>query len=134
VGTNALPYFIQSGLGYGRYFVRGYEYYVVDGQKIGLLKANLKFALLPTRVLQINQLKSEKFSKLHYAFYMNLFTDAGYSEGKYKPDETTLSGKLLYSIGLGLDFVTYYDKVLRIEYSLNRLGESGIFVHFIASI
>lgn len=134
VGSGVLPYFIQSGLGYGRYFVRGYEYYVVDGQKIALMKANLKYALVPTRVMQISQLKTEKFNKLHYAFYVNLFTDAGYAEGKYKPDETTLSGKLLYSVGLGLDFVTYYDKVLRVEYSVNRLGESGIFVHFIASI
>lgn len=134
VGVGVLPYFIQSGLGYGRYFVRGYEYYVVDGQKIALLKANLKYALVPTRILKINQLKTEKFSKLHYAFYINLFADAGYAEGKYKPDETALSGKLLYSVGLGLDFVTYYDKVLRVEYSVNRLGESGFFVHFISSI
>ncbi len=134
VGSDVLPYFIQSGLGYGRYFVRGYEYYVVDGQKIALLKANLKYAIVPTRILHINQVKTEKFNKLHYAFYLNLFADAGYAEGKYKPDETALSGKLLYSVGLGLDFVTYYDKVLRIEYSVNRLGESGIFVHFIASI
>ncbi len=133
-GSKPLPYFIQSGLGYGRYFVRGYEYYVIDGQKIGLIKTNLKYALIPTRVIQIEKIKSEKFSKIHYAFYLNLFTDAGYAAGKINNHETALSGKLLYSAGLGLDFVTYYDKVLRIEYTVNKQGESGFYIHFIASI
>jgi hypothetical protein len=30
--------------------------------------------------------------------------------------------------------VTYYDKVVRIEYAINKSGKSGIFIHFIAGI
>ena len=28
------------------------------------------------------------------------------------------------------NIVTYYDKILRIEYSINHLGEKGVFLHF----
>ena len=33
------PYFLTESLGYCENFVRGYEYYVVDGQGIGLFRA-----------------------------------------------------------------------------------------------
>jgi hypothetical protein len=30
---------------------------------------------------------------------------------------------------VGLDFITYYDLVLRFEYSFNKMKESGFFIH-----
>ena len=35
------PYFLQSALGFNRDFVRGYEYYVIDGQDFFLIKNNI---------------------------------------------------------------------------------------------
>lgn len=32
--------------------------------------------------------------------------------------------------GLGLDLVTSYDQVLRLEGTLNALGEAGFYLHF----
>ena len=43
----------------------------------------------------------------------------------YKSHNNFLVNKLMYSFGVGIDFVTYYDKILRFDYSLNALGESG---------
>jgi len=40
----------------------------------------------------------------------------------------------MIGFGAGIDFVTYYDKVLRVEYSINRMGEKGLFIHFMTSI
>ncbi len=128
------PYPLISGLGYGRYFVRGYEYYVVEGNRLTTLRINLKYALLPPKVIQLPYIKTEKFAKVHYAFYLNAFTDGGYAGAWKTTQPARLNNRLLYSAGLGLDFVTYYDKVLRIEYTVNHLGEAGIFLHFIASI
>jgi hypothetical protein len=45
-----------------------------------------------------------------------------------------LPDSFLRGIGAGIDIVTYYDKVMRLEYSVNGWGESGIFIHFIAGI
>ena len=37
---------------------------------------------------------------------------------------------LLWGNGISIDYVTYYDKLLRIEFSANHLGEKGVFLHF----
>jgi len=45
-----------------------------------------------------------------------------------------LENSLLIGYGLGIDFVTYYDLVFRLEYSMNRMNEHGFFIHFMAPI
>jgi hypothetical protein len=130
------PYFFMQGLGYDRDFVRGYEYYVVDGKHYALSRNTIKFALLSERNSNLAFIRSQKFSRIHYAAYLTLYADAGYSwlDKTYKPVLNDLPEQILLGAGLGLDFVTYYDKVIRFEYSINKLGESGIFIHLIAGI
>lgn len=128
------PYYYLQGLGYGRDFVRGYEYYVIDAQHYGVLKNNLKFELVPTRVQTFNFIPTDKFNKLYYSFYLNLFADFGYAVDNRNHPSNPLSNQILTGYGIGLDFVTYYDFVLRIEYSFNKMGESGFFIHFMPSI
>ena len=135
IDKNIQPYFMQRGLGYGRDIVRAYEYYVIDGQNFGLLKTNLKYELLPTKVYEFNFIPSEKFSKIHYAVYLNLFADAAYVDDKnHYQYNNNLANQFIFGTGIGLDFVTYYDKILRIEYSINKSKESGIFIHFLSPI
>jgi hypothetical protein len=128
------PYYYLSGLGYGRDFIRGYEYYVIDGQHYGLWKNNLKFELVPTRVQSFNFIPTDKFSKLYYAIYLNVYADLGYVFDNRNNVYNPLANELNYGYGFGLDFVTYYDFVLRLEYSFNKMGESGFFIHFMPSI
>jgi len=128
------PYYYLRGLGYNRDFVRGYEYYVVDGRHYALLKNNLKFVLIPTRVQNFNFIPSEKFSKLYYALYLNVFADFAYVSDNRENVYNPLSNQLLVGYGIGLDLVTYYDFVIRFEYSFNKMGESGFFIHFMPSI
>ncbi|MFU8843398.1 MAG: POTRA domain-containing protein [Bacteroidales bacterium] len=128
------PYYYLQGLGYGRDFVRGYEFYVIDGQHYGLLKNNLKFELIPNSVAALNFIPTEKFNKLYYAVYLNLFTDLGYVFDSRNISTNPLANEILVGYGIGLDLVTYYDFVLRVEYSINRRGESGFFFHFMPSI
>lgn len=128
------PYYMLRGLGYIRDFVRGYEYYVIDGENFFLLKANIKYQLVKPAIFNIGFIKTEKFSKVPYTFYINLFTDWAYVKNKDDDNTNTLPNNWLNGNGIGLDFVTYYDKVLRLEFSVNGKGESGIFVHFISPI
>jgi len=128
------PYYYLSGMGYGRDFIRGYEYYVIDGQHFGLLKNNLKFVLVPTRVKSFNFIPTDKFSKLYYAIYLNLFADFGYVVDNRKNVYNPLANEINLGYGIGLDFVTYYDFVVRLEYSFNKMGESGFFISFMPSI
>ena len=132
-------FFEQTGLGTLQ-FVRGYEYYVVNGEQALLFKSLLKFELLPMKVVNLKIWPIRKVNQLNripLEIYSNVFFDAGYVYDKfeaYKQYNNTLVNKLMYSSGIGIDFVTYYDKILRFDYSLNALGESGLFIHWKAAI
>jgi hypothetical protein len=130
--NNINSFYFSKAIGYDNY-IRGMEYYVSNGCHYYVSKSNFKFELIPQTNLNLNFLSSNKFSKAHYAFYINLFFDTGYVDSNYNI-HTSLSNEFLYSGGVGLDFVTYYDKVLRIEYSLNKFGEHGLFFHLGAPI
>lgn len=136
VSAGLQPYFIIRGIGYDRDVIRAYEYYLIDAQHFGILKSNIKFAIIPNRVKQFGFIRTEKFNKVYYALYLNIFADAGY--GIYNQDfgqETNdLQNNLLFGYGAGLDFVTYYDVVVRFEFSANLLNETGFFLHFRAPI
>jgi len=137
------PYYLQKGLGYNRDFVRGYEYYVVDGQHYLVFKTNVKFAILPERVEKMNFISSTKFNTIPLALYANIFADMGYVyayrqqaygfEDVYIPFNS-LQNTFMMGYGLGLDFTTYYDVVIRLEASMNLMGLPGLYIHFIAPI
>ncbi|MCK9421435.1 MAG: BamA/TamA family outer membrane protein [Bacteroidales bacterium] len=135
------PYFLQQGLGYGREFVRGYEYYVIDGQHFALLKNNLKFALLPQRLARLGFINTSKFNPIPLALYINAFADVGYvynyqdqNPWNRSINNNTLQNSLLVGYGVGLDFTTYYDIVIRMEISVNAMGSAGFYLHFMAPI
>ena len=123
------PYFVQRGFGYDT-FIRGYELYVMDAQDFIAFKSHLKYALVPTRKGDLPLLKDDKFKKFFYAFYLNLNFDIGYANDELYASENPLSNNLLMGYGAGLDFVSYYDIVIRAEYSRNLENEGGIFLHF----
>ena len=124
-----LPYFLQKALGYGDY-VRGYEYYVVDGHSYWLSRTAVKYALIEKTTFDIPYVKMKQFNKSHYSLYLGLFSDLGYVRNTRNKVPNALNNSLLWGKGIALDYVTYYDKLLRIEYSINALGEKGVFLHF----
>jgi hypothetical protein len=123
------PYFIQKALGYDHY-VRGYEYYVVDGQSYWLSKTAVKYALIEKTTFDIPYVKMKQFNKSHYSLYLGVFSDLGYVIDNQNQEQNSINNSLLWGKGIALDYVTYYDKLLRIEYSINALGEKGVFLHF----
>ncbi|MFC1731911.1 POTRA domain-containing protein [candidate division KSB1 bacterium] len=128
------PYILQFGLGFNNHFIRGYEYYVIDGQHFAIIKSNFKYEILPTKVKTISFIPIKKFKTIHYAAYLNLFADMAYVDDNTFKEGNNLNNTLIFGTGIGLDFVTYYDNVLRLEYAFNKMKESGIFIHFTAPI
>ena len=127
------PYYVQRGLGYSDY-IRGYEYYVLDGNSYGLFKTNLKYQLLKPTTIDLNYMGNDRFDKLFFAFYLNAFYDAGYVKDNLYFADNKLNNSYQYGYGLGLDFVTYYDMVFRLEVARNKLGQTGFFFHYFAPI
>ncbi|MBN2213330.1 MAG: hypothetical protein JW723_03720 [Bacteroidales bacterium] len=125
-----VPYFLAVGLGYDD-FLRGYENYVIDGYNYILFKSSVKYELLPFKIIKLNFLSVRQFNKIHVSSYLNLFLDAGYVHDYYTDYQiygNNLVKKPLFSGGIGIDFVTYYDKMLRIDLACNSIGDFGVYV------
>ncbi|MFC2118204.1 POTRA domain-containing protein [Bacteroidota bacterium] len=127
------PYYLKKALGYDD-FLRGFEYYVVDGQDFALLKSGINYELVSRKEKQISFIPSQKFNKIHYTVYLSGYFDMAYVNNKHDIFNNNMSNSYLYSGGLGLSFVTYYDRVFKIQYSINNFGEKGIFLHFTSPI
>lgn len=129
-----IPFYLSPAFGYLGMEVRGYELYIVNGQNFGLFKSNIKFEIIPKTTKKISWIKTEKFGKIFYALYANVFFDLGYASDQSKYAYNPLSNQLLWGTGLGLDFITYYDLVIRFEYTVNKQGEYGFFLNLVAPI
>lgn len=133
-GQNFLPFAYTRALGYNADFVRGYEYYVINGQNYVLFKSNIKYSILPLKIINAGFIPSEKFNLIPFSIHLNLYADAGYVRDRQFAELNPLANTWLFGYGAGIDFVTYYNIILRTEYSINKKGEKGFFIHFAAPI
>ena len=126
------PYFYQLNMSYKKDFIRGYDLFTLKGDGMVYFRSNIKYELIKPNTRKVKDGKKEsKFKALQYAFYLNAFADCGYVANRFTTDEINpKSNKMLYSWGLGLDFVTYYDMVFRFEYAFTLTGESGFYIGF----
>ncbi|PWU03456.1 MAG: hypothetical protein C5B52_03285 [Bacteroidetes bacterium] len=120
------PYFNQKLFGYGDAYMRGYEYYVMDGVAGGIVRATFKRLVWSPKLK--TGLKSRSYAYIPFRFFLKVYGDMGYA---YSRDEGSnfLNNRFLYSGGIGLDMITIYDFSLRFEFSFNQLGENGLFLH-----
>ena len=119
------PYYFRGGLGTQTDYVRGYEYYVIDGSNYGVVRLDLKREVFNnTYAIPVRY-----FTAIPVRIYPKVFFDAGYIDSP-QPGNSFLSNKLQYSAGVGVDVVTLYDIKLRFEYAFNHLGQNGLYLHF----
>ncbi|MBS1757707.1 MAG: hypothetical protein JSU03_10540 [Bacteroidetes bacterium] len=119
-------YINQQAFGYKDFYLRGMEYYVIDGVAALLAKYSLRKKIVSFKVpvpFHIKILPSIPFN-----IYAKTYADAGYCYNKTQYN-SQFNNRLLYSGGLGLDILSLYDFSFRIEYSINQLGENGLFLH-----
>ena len=124
------PYILRRGLGYNDDYLRGYELYVIDGQDYLYGKFSFRYELL-NRDFNLGKLMLiEQFRRLPVKLYAKFNNDLGYVWDNFATPDNFLANELLWGYGPALDIVVYYSYVFQIEYSYNRLGEKGIYLHF----
>jgi outer membrane protein assembly factor BamA len=122
------PFPQTRGLGYFGDLVRGYERYVVDGQSYAYLRNTLKFQALDRTFFLKPLRKIRQFNTLPLAIYPNVYADVGYADNRFtNRNNSRLANRLLFGGGVGLDFVTWYNVVIRLNYSINREGQRGFY-------
>ncbi|RYE12009.1 MAG: hypothetical protein EOP51_32305, partial [Sphingobacteriales bacterium] len=126
--ANRVTYPDNQALGYSN-FVRGYELFVADGQHFGLLRQGISYGLLTKKQINLKFFNNPKFSQIPISVFLNTFFDAGYVKNNFYVTENRLtSNRTLYGYGVGLHLVTYYDRVINFEYSINREGQKGLYI------
>lgn len=128
-GTLRLPFdqpFINQQLfGYGDFYLRGLENYVIDGVGAFLWKNTLRQQLLKFYI----PTPFNSHERIPFTIFAKTYADAGYAYNKNTANNP-LGNKMLYTGGFGIDFLTFYDLSFKIEYSFNQLGQRGFFFHF----
>lgn len=124
---NQQPYTHTSAVGYIPNVLKGYEFYVMDGLDFGLLKTHFRFQLLKKDIQWGKWVFLEQFRFMPLKVYFTVNNDVGYVHAPYDGIKSTLSNQWLWGRGVGIDFLFYYNRLLRFEYSFNHLGERGLF-------
>lgn len=120
------PYYNLGMFGSNDFFMRGLEYHVIDGVAGGFGRATAIKQLLSWNIK--NPVKIKGHDKIPLRILVKGYGDAGYS---YNPNANSsiLNNRVLKTWGAGIDILTFYDIVLKLEYSYNQLGKQGLFVH-----
>lgn len=128
---NADSWILDRAIGYDNNILRGYEYYVADGQAFVVSNNTIKFNMLPKTIVTLNRIAwLSKFYKIHFSLYAKAHFDMGYAWNKFYNSTNLLSNQFLYAGGIGIDIVTYYDIILGFDYSINKQGQSGFYFSF----
>ncbi len=126
------PYSVYDALGYRNLIIRGFENYVVEGPVFALNKTTFKRKIFG-RSWTIDKMPIEQFNYFPLAVYIKAFADFGYVQNydyyQEKALNTRLSNRLLAGAGVGLDFVTVYDLVVRMEYTFTQDQKGGFFLN-----
>jgi hypothetical protein len=132
-------YFANGMFGSSSFYMRGLEYYVTEGAIGAIGRATAKKEVLSFKVP--NPIGTQTHDKIPFRIFLKAYSDIGYNysppnnnfylddRGKTKYIVSFLNNKLLRTWGAGVDIVTFYDVVLKVEYSFNQFGESGFFIH-----
>ncbi len=113
--------------------IRGFEYYVIHGHSAVSFKNNVMYQLFDEKLIKLKFLGSEKFKNIPLSAYIGGHTDGGFA---WRNNNSTLSdpqhiysNQFLAGAGLGIHLVTYYDRVLVLEYTFNNFGENGFYIN-----
>ncbi|MBO9571243.1 MAG: hypothetical protein J7497_03400, partial [Chitinophagaceae bacterium] len=117
------PFYNTQLFGYGDMYLRGLENYVVDGVGGLMSRQTLRRELFRFNVPTF--VGSKTHDKIPFRFYTKVFADMGYAYNKRFP-QNSLTNRMLYTAGFGIDVVTFYDFLFRFDYSFNQLGQTGL--------
>jgi hypothetical protein len=131
---NPRPYTNNRSLGYGGDNIRGYELYVVDGLDHFYSKNSLRFSVIDREFDWTHKTK-KKWLKPWFLFpvktFITLNFDAGYAnDPRGNQLINPLNNRWIYGGGVGLDFLLWNTISYRLEYSINHLGEKGVFFNY----
>lgn len=116
----------NTGLGWDSDIVGGYELYVMDGTDFGISMNALKFRFFDNNLNTVKWLPKQ-FRKMNITLFLRFNFDFAYvNEPTYK-ETNLLNNRFIYGYGPAFDIIFFNNFLFSFEYSINDIGERGLF-------
>lgn len=126
---NKTDYYHNRALGEDQFYIRSYEYYLIDGQQYGYLKSSLQWLIYDDKWDLSGIMPFDALKKAPIQVFLTLNNDLGYVQQQKGFLKGQFNNRVLWGGGVGIDIVIYYDKVIQLEYSFNQIFENDLFLH-----
>ena len=125
VSSNNQPYYLFEDENY----VRGYQTYLIQGHSNAIYRNTFKKELF-NRIWNLEKYNLKKFKNFPFRIYGKLFFDSGYIWGYSNDNNNIYTNKLIYSTGLGFDFVGIKSYSFSTEFSRNAENKYNFYINF----
>jgi outer membrane protein assembly factor BamA len=122
------PYYNYQGFGYGNDYLRGYELFVVDALDYFYGKFSIAYKAVHTAV-KWPKIVPKGMRIMPVQIYIAANYDTGFANDPFYSAGNSFTNRWLRGGGLGLNLLLYNTLQIQIEWSVNHLGESGLFLH-----
>jgi len=120
------PFFNSKLLGYGALILQGLDSYVVDGTFGAMARTTVKYEFRNFKVRNIIRKKSIEY--VPFRFFLKTYGNLGYAHQRNSEASNFMNNRMLRTAGFGIDILTIYDLVIKLEYSFNQFGDHGFFI------
>lgn len=126
-----MPYYNNKALGFNEDFVRGYQYYVINGQDYLLFQSDINFKILDVQIPLFKKFPVSYLQALPLKIHLRYHIDFGYVWDRFYAQGNQLSNTDLIGTGLGVDLIFYsYNIIVQFEYTFNKNGEKGLYLRY----
>ena len=128
LNRNVVAFANNTGLGWSRDIVSGYELYVMDGTDYAISLNDFKWRLFDGNLNTLKRLP-QQFKKMNLTVFLRANFDFAYVNERTYTDTNFLNNRLIYGGGPALDLIFFNNFLFSFEYSFNDIGEHGLFLH-----
>lgn len=122
------PYYNLYKLGGDPEYIRGYEYYNIEGSSLGVYKTSLMRKILDRKFNLGKAMPFTNYRDMDVKLFLSLNMDYGYVFDDYYRTSHFVN-RNLWGGGLGLNLLLYNNFSCSFEASLNQRKELGFFFH-----
>jgi outer membrane protein assembly factor BamA len=127
--NKAQPYYNIRALGYSSDYLRGYEYYVIDGANYAYFKSSFRYNLVDKEI-DYGELVPPSLRYIPFKVWICVNNDLGYVKNNTTSVTNVLPNRLLWGRGIGLNVLFYRSNYFQLEASQNYFGKVGVFLHY----
>lgn len=122
------PYFNMYRLGGEKEYIRGYEYYHIEGNNLGILKTGVTRKIFDRSLAWGNVMPFKNYRDMDTKLFLSFNVDYGYiKENRFKT--SPFVNKNIFGGGIGLNLLIYHQFSCSFEFSMNQRKETGLFFH-----